>query len=249
MELELLNNPYSTCSQKVRLTLYEKGISFTDTRLDFRKREHLSKEYLKLNPNGVVPTLLHDDRPIVDSSVIMEYLDEQFPDRPLTPSNSYDRARMRAWLRYIEEVPTAAIRVPSFNKVFVRHSRDLSDEDRAENAAVRPLRKHFYQKMGRDGFEEGEYDASLDRLRQTLERMEAALADQDWLLGDDLTLADYCVVPTIDRMEDLGLRHLWADLPNVSRWWSAIRARPAFRKTYPNGARLSDIYEDIERPT
>jgi glutathione S-transferase len=79
MALELLNNPYSTCSQKVRLTLHEKGIPFTDTRLDFRKKEHLSPAYLKLNPNGVVPTLLHDGRPVIDSSVIMEYLDEQFP--------------------------------------------------------------------------------------------------------------------------------------------------------------------------
>jgi glutathione S-transferase len=103
--------------------------------------------------------------------------------------------------------------------------------------------------MGRDGFDASEYDASLDRLRQTLERMEAALAVHDWLLGDDLTLADYCVVPTIDRMEDLGLGHLWADLPAVTRWWAAIQARPAFAKTYPTGARLSDIYADIERPT
>lgn len=249
MALELLNNPYSTCSQKVRLTLHEKDIPFTDTRLDFRKKEHLSPEYLKLNPNGVVPTLVHDGRPVIDSSVIMEYLDEQFPDHPLIPTDSYDRARMRGWLRYIEEVPTTAIRIPSFNRVFVRHSRDLSEADRVDNAAVRPLRKHFYQRMGRDGFDEAEYDASIDRLRQTLERMHTALAGNDWLLGNDLTLADYCVVPTIDRMVDLGLGHLWADLRNVARWWSAIQARPAFRKTYPKGARLSDLYDDIERPT
>lgn len=249
MALELLNNPYSTCSQKVRLTLHEKGIPFTDTRLDFRKKDHLRPAYLKLNPNGVVPTLVHDGRPVIDSSVIMEYLDEQFPDHPLTPTDSYERARMRAWLRYIEEVPTAAIRVPSFNRVFVRHSRDLTEADRADNAAIRPLRKHFYQRMGRDGFDEAEYNASLDRLRQTLERMDAALVENDWLLGDDLTLADYCVVPTIDRMVDLGLGHLWPDLPNVTRWWAAIQARPAFRKTYPEGARLSDLYDDIERPT
>lgn len=245
MVLELLNNPYSTCSQKVRLTLYEKGIPFTDTRLDFRKKEHLSPEYLKLNPNGVVPTLLDNGRPVVDSSVIMEYLDEQYPDMPLAPADPYGRAQVRAWLRYLEEVPTTAIRVPSFNKVFVRHSRNLSDADRAENAAVRPLRKHFYQKMGRDGFDDAEYQASLDRLRQTLERMEAALVQHDWLAGDALTLADFCVVPTIDRMEDLKLGALWSDLSGVQRWWTAIRARPAYTSTYPTGARLSDIYDDL----
>lgn len=249
MALELLNNPYSTCSQKVRLTLYEKDIPFTDTRLDFRKKEHLSPEYLKLNPNGVVPTLLDDGRPVVDSSVIMEYLDEAYPERRLTPPDAYGRAQVRAWLRFIEEVPTTAIRVPSFNKAFVRHSSGLSDEDRAENANIRPLRKHFYRKMGRKGFADEEYDASLDRLRQTLARMQGALADHEWLTGGALTLADYCVVPTIDRMQDLGLDDLWTDLPGVQRWWAAIRARPAFASTYPKGARLSDIYEDLRRPS
>lgn len=247
MALELLNNPYSTCSQKVRLTLYEKGIPFTDTRLDFRKKDHLTPAYLKLNPNGVVPTLLDDGRPVIDSSVIMEYLDEEYPDHPLAPADAYGRARVRAWLRYLEEVPTTAIRVPSFNKVFVRHSRDMTEEDRAENAEIRPLRKHFYQKMGRDGFDDMEYQASLDRLRQTLERMEAALTQHDWLVGNALTLADFCVVPTIDRMDDLGLGDLWSDLPGVTRWWSAIQARSAYANTYPTGARLSDIYDDLRR--
>lgn len=248
MALELLNNPYSTCSQKVRLTLHEKGLSFADTRLDFRKKEHLSPEYLKLNPNGVVPTLLDDGRPVVDSSVIMEYLEERFPDTPLAPADAYGRAQMRAWLRFLEEVPTTAIRVPSFNRVFVRHSRDLSEEERAENAEIRPLRKHFYQKMGRDGFDDTEHQASLDRLRQTVERMEGALQKHEWLVGDALTLADFCVVPTIDRMEDLGLADTWSDLAGVTRWWRAVQERPAFAKTYASGARLSDIYEDLQSP-
>ena len=127
--LELLNNPISTCSQKVRLTLHEKGIPFTDTRIDFRRKEHLTPEYLAINPDGVVPSLLHDGRAVLDSSVIMEYLDEVFPDVPLSPPDPYGRAKMRKWLRFIEEVPTVAIRIPSFNQVFVRHRKNLSDED------------------------------------------------------------------------------------------------------------------------
>ena len=59
--LKLLNFPQSTCSQKVRLTLWEKSLDFEDRPLNSAKREHLQDWYLKLNPNGVVPTLLHDD--------------------------------------------------------------------------------------------------------------------------------------------------------------------------------------------
>ncbi|WP_375174681.1 glutathione S-transferase family protein [Pseudooceanicola sp.] len=245
--LELLNNPISTCSQKVRLTLHEKGIPFTDTTLNFRKKDHLSPEYLKLNPDGVVPTLLHDGRPVCDSSVIMEYLDEVFPATPLSPTNPYDRAKMRKWLRFIEEVPTAAIRIPSFNKVFVRHRRDLSQEDLDKDTKARTLRKTFYEEMGRDGFSDAREAESLERLRETVTRMDGALADKDWLCGP-LTLADFCVVPTIDRMRDLGLAPIWDDLPNFARWWTAMQDRPAYRATYYEGTRVSDIYPDLKEP-
>ena len=64
-----------------------------------------------------------------------------------------------------------------------------------------------------------------------------------WLMGDDLTLADYCMVPTIDRMNDLGLAELWADHALVSAWFGRVRERPAFEKTYYRGTRLSEIYD------
>jgi glutathione S-transferase len=73
--IELFHAHISTCSQKVRLCLAEKGLAWTDHPLDFAKAEHLTPAYLALNPNGVVPTLVHDGRPVIDSSVICEYLE------------------------------------------------------------------------------------------------------------------------------------------------------------------------------
>ena len=107
------NAPQSTCSQKVRYTMAEKGLPFVEHKLKLFKNEQLRPEYLKLNPNGVVPTLVHDGRPIVDSSVIMEYLDAMHPESSLTPRDAEQRARMRAWTRFFEEVPTVAVRFPS----------------------------------------------------------------------------------------------------------------------------------------
>jgi len=244
--LELLNNPISTCSQKVRLTLHEKGLAFTDTKIDFRKKEHLTPQYLALNPDGVVPTLLHDGAPVCDSSVIMEYLDEVFPEVPLSPPTPLGRAKMRKWLRFIEEVPTAAIRIPSFNKVFIRHRRDLSEADLAKDTGARTLRRTFYEEMGRHGFTEARLEESLERLRETVDRMDRTLTDSEWLCGDQLTLADFCVVPTIDRMRDLRLDGIWDGRANFERWWQAIQSRPAFAKTYAPGSRVSDIYEDLK---
>ncbi|MEO3388563.1 glutathione S-transferase family protein [Mesorhizobium sp. CAU 1741] len=244
--IELLNNAYSTCSQKVRLCLHEKQLEFRDTQLDFRKNEHLAPEYLALNPNGVVPTLVHDGQPIVDSSVIMEYLEEVFPQVPLSPATPVTRADMRAWLRFFEEVPTAAIRVPSFSTIFVRHFADLDDDAFDAAAKARPLRTHFYQKMGRTGFSDDEVDASFKALSQTIERMQKRLAGNAWLCGERLTLADLCVYPSFDRMADLGHASMWADAPDVDRWFEALRARPSYPATYYQGSRLSHRYPELQ---
>ena len=246
MTLKLLNFSQSTCSQKVRLTLWEKGLDFADRPLNSAQREHLQDWYLKLNPNGVVPTLLHDDAVIIDSSVIIEYLDEVFPEKSLTPADPVGRAHMRKWLRYFEEVPTPAIRVPSFNQYLSKRFDKLSQEEFDTFVDNHPIRKQFYKKMRKEkGFDDRETDSAVDRLRQTVERMEKGLAASGgpWLMGEQLTLADYCITPTLDRMDDLGLSSIWADCPLVCAWFERIKARPAYAKTYYAKTRLSEIYD------
>ena len=75
----------STCSQKVRFVLAEKGLPWQGRVLNLRRFEHLSDEFLALNPDGLVPVLLHDGFKLRESTVINAYLDEVFPDPPLTP--------------------------------------------------------------------------------------------------------------------------------------------------------------------
>ena len=94
--LELYSAPQSTCSQKVRLTLAEKNLNFVEHKMKLFQNDQLKPEYLKLNPNGVVPTLVDDGTPIIDSSVIMEYLDEVYPEIALSPAEPKQRAHMRA---------------------------------------------------------------------------------------------------------------------------------------------------------
>jgi glutathione S-transferase len=238
--IELYNAPVSTCSQKVRMALWEKDLSWQDRQISFQKNDHLSDWYLAINPNGVVPSLVHDGRTVIDSSVINEYLEDTFPERPLRPKSAIDAAHMREWRQYIDEVPTVAIRYPSFNAAFVHIWQDMSEEEHAKYVDRRPLRKHFYRRMGRDGFPKEDVDAALDMLRMTVERMQAALEKFEWLANDAFTLADISMMPNIVRMDDLGLAHLWADLPKVADWYGRVQARPAFEKTY--SARSRDIH-------
>jgi glutathione S-transferase len=242
MALELYHALQSTCSQKVRIALAEKNLDWVDHRVNLGKNEQLRPEYLRLNPNGVVPTLVHDGNVVIDSSVILEYLDEVFPTPSLTPADPVRRAQMRAWMRFLEEVPTAAIRVPSFHMALATRFNALEETEFHKNEAdVRPLRKNFYRRMGPKGFSEEDVAAALDELKRTVDRMETALAKGPWLLGDDYTLADVIVTPSIDRMNDLGLSAMWAQRPRVAAWYARMQARPAFTKAYMPGSRLSEF--------
>jgi glutathione S-transferase len=240
--LELYHALTSTCSQKVRMCLAEKDLDWVDRRVNLAASENLTPAYLALNPHGVVPTLVHEGQVVVDSSVICEYLDEVFPYPRLTPDNPVLRARMRAWMRFLEEVPTAAIRVPSFHMALARRYDGFDAERFREQVAdVRPLRKHFYRRMGVHGFSREDVEASLDELKRTLARMQEALANGPWLMGQDFTLADIVVMPAIDRLADLGLAGMWEDhFPGVREWYARLQARPSFAKAYAPGSRLSE---------
>ena len=244
-KLVLYHAPHSTCSQKVRLVLHEKGLPFEDIRIDLSKKEQLRSEYLAINPNGVVPTLVDDGTPIIESSVICEYLDEKYPHNPLVPADFVERARMRAWTHYIEEVAVAAIRVPSFNRAFLsRFEHQNQEQFEEEEIGPRPIRRELFQRMGSPkGFSKQEIDRSLEQLSETCRRMDAAIARKGpWLLGEQFTLADVLVMPSIDRMADLGLSHIWeGKYPRVSEWYERLRARPAFKATYFRGSRVSEI--------
>jgi glutathione S-transferase len=236
--LELYNTSVSTCSQKVRLALAEKDLEFTDRQVSLRNNEQLSDWYLKLNPNGVVPTLVHDGRAVIDSSVINEYLEESFPEVPLLPREPWLRARAREWRQYIDEVPTHAIRIPSFNAFIVpQWGKDRTWAATRQEKA--PLRKSLYKRLGPDGYPKEDLDDAMEKLRQTVERMDASLKEGPWLAGGQFTLADISMTPNMVRLYDLGRTDLWKDLPQVVDWFERVQRRPSFARAYYAGSRMS----------
>ena len=106
--LELYHGTTSVCAQKVRLTLAEKGLEWQSHLLELNG-DHLTPEYLKFNPNGVVPTLVHDGTIIVESTVIIHYLDDLFPDPPLMPRAPLDRTRAHLFKLMDEYIHPACI--------------------------------------------------------------------------------------------------------------------------------------------
>jgi glutathione S-transferase len=248
MSFTLYNAPQSTCSQRVRFVLNAKALPFEEKKLDLLAGDQLKPDYLALNPNGVVPTLDHDGTIVVDSSVIIEYLDEVAPKpQSFTPTNPAKRAHMRALMRFIDEMPAAAVRVPTFNLAFLPRFAAMSEEEFQAFAESKPLRKEFMLTMGRKGFPEKDMEAARQRLRRTYERMDTELAKSGgpWLLGQDISLADISLMPAIVRMADLGADTAWQDLPRVQRWYDAIRAHPAFKPTYYPGSLLTERFPHL----
>ncbi len=100
--LYLYHGTTSVCAIKVRLTLAEKALPWQGEVLWLQRGDQYRPDYLKLNPNAVVPTLVHDGTVIIEATVIMEYLDETFPDIPLMPRDPYARSQVRLWLKRVD---------------------------------------------------------------------------------------------------------------------------------------------------
>jgi glutathione S-transferase len=247
-EFVLYNAPQSTCSQRVRFVMNAKGLPFEEHKLDLFAGDQLKPQYLAINPNGVVPALVHEGVPIIDSAVIIEYLDELRPEvAPLRPKRLKDIAAMRSLMRFIDEVPTPAIRVPSYNLAFLPHFQKMSEAEFQALADSKPLRREFLLTMGRTGFPQAEMDGAMGRLARGVARMDETIraSGGPWLMGERITLADIAVMPVIVRMDDINLGTMWADKPAIARWFDLIRGQAAFGPTYYPGSLLTEKYPHL----
>jgi glutathione S-transferase len=91
------------CTRKVFLTLIEKHRPWTSEHIDLFNNEQYRPEHLKLNLKVVAPTLIHEGRAIIESTVFCEYLDQTFPEPSLVPASAYERSQMRSWSKHINE--------------------------------------------------------------------------------------------------------------------------------------------------
>lgn len=249
-EFTLYNAPQSTCSQRVRYTLHAKGCWFDEVKLDLFSGDQLRPEYLAINPNGVVPTLIHQGTPIIDSAVIMEYLEDIFPDvEPLRPADPKGAAGLRAMMRFIDEVPTPAIRIPSYNLAFLPHFQAMTEEEFQALCDSKPLRREFLMRMGKTGFSQEDMREATGRLKRGVDRISSWLKDSGgpWLMGEDLTLADIAVMPVMVRMEDINLGDFWSALPAVETWYQELKHTAPFKQTYYHGSLLTEKYPHLAR--
>lgn len=249
-EFILFNAPQSTCSQRVRYLLHAKGVAFEEHKLDLFAGDQLKTEYLAINPNGVVPTLVHDGQAIIDSAVILEYLEDILPDNPsFRPDDPVAVAEMRSQMRFIDEVPTPAIRVPSYNLAFLPHFQAMSEKEFQDLCDSKPLRREFLMKMGRTGFPDKDMDEALGCLQRGIDRMAQYLENSGgpWLYGDTMSLSDLAIMPVVVRMDDINLGNLWDKYPAINSWFELIQETTPYKATYYQGSLLTEKYPHLAR--
>ena len=228
--IELYHAWNSTCSQKVRICLEEKGIPWTGHVLNLRRFDQVRPEFLAINPAAMVPVLVDDGVKVTESRIINEYLEDAYPAIPLLPRSAAGRARVRAWTKYVDDVLTEAVKIPSFMKNIRPHTQQMSDAEL--DAAVRNMpdrgKAERWRRAAREGYSEAEIRPSVDLLADMLDRMERALAAGPWLSGDMYTLADVDIAPFVQRLVQIDLEGMIAQRPAVAAWHARINSRPAF---------------------
>ena len=227
--LELYHNINSVCAQKVRVALAEKELAYQEHLIDLRGGQ-FDPAYMKLNPNAVVPTLVHDGKPVIESSVILYYLDEAFPQVSLMPSDPHLRARVRQFNKLIDEYVHNSCTILTFATAFRPWFAGLTGEQVEARLAKSPSkqRTEYKRDVALHGLESRYAKDALGYHLKMLAWMEAALAEGLWLAGKAFSLADAAVIPYILRLDLLKLDKLLK--PAVKEWYARMRARASVKK-------------------
>jgi glutathione S-transferase len=228
--LELYDNTNSVCAQKVRIALKEKGREPHLHLLTLRGDQN-EAAYLKLNPNGVVPTLVHDGKPIVESSLILYYIDEVFPNPPLMPNEPLLRFTVRKYNKLIDEYLHNACTILTFATAFRSRFLDTLREIWMAEISKAPLKRRAEYKRSviEHGLESQFVADAVEQHKKLLSWMGDSLKEGAYLAGSRFSNADCAVIPYILRLELLKLDRMWDSHSAIAEWWARMRERPSVK--------------------
>ncbi|TMA40033.1 MAG: glutathione S-transferase family protein [Deltaproteobacteria bacterium] len=232
--MTLYDSPGSPCARRVRAVLLEKGIAWTTRLVDLTRLEQKRPEYLALNPNGVVPTLVHGDRVVYESNVITEYLDDVFPEPPLYPQDPWARAQAKMWQAF-ELAMAKEFRPLMYLRVIGPYDRLRSREEvlaDARRSTDDPAHLDWVRRVYDDEVVSPTEVRHLESLLlQRLDRLEAALPGRDWLVGGRYSIADLSVAPRVQMYPMVQLPLAPERHRRVCDWLGRLAARPSFARS------------------
>lgn len=231
--VELYHFWSSVCSIKVRMALEAKGVKWTSRYIDLFSFDQLTPEYLAINPDGVVPTLVDNGKVVGESTIINEYIDDAFDGPSLRPADPYALARMRQFVRICDE-GLPAIALPTMVQyVAPKLKNRWGAEELEKRVGDRPTQflKDAHRK-GLDGVLTDEERADCTaKIESILDRMESELAHGGEYLFGDLSLGDIAVAPYLFRLSALGQTRFWSEglRPRTAAWFGRIQKLESFQ--------------------
>lgn len=231
-DLVLYHNDMSTCAAKVRSLLAEKGIAYTGVHLNLRAGDAQKPDYVKLNPNQVVPTLVHDGVAVIESNVILEYVEDVWSDLPMRPAAATARARMRLWMKQLDEDVHTATAVVSACIAF-RHQhlqRDPAEMSAWLAGMVDAAKRDRTRQAIEMGVDAPGFPPAVRRFEKLLSDMNSALAGDAWLAGDTYSLADITYSPYMQRLLHLGFEDRIAARPRLAAWVERLFGTKGFQE-------------------
>jgi glutathione S-transferase len=231
----------SPCAQKVRIVLAEKSLPWTAHTVNLAEKENLQPEYLKLNPLGVVPTLVHAGKPVIESSIICEYLNDQYPDINLSPADAYQRSQMRFWMKHVDVKLHPACGALQWPLIMRPGMLSKSEEERDRLLAQIPEkpRRERQKRLVKMGLDAPDVMDAVKTYRSTILQMEDVLKNQKWMVGEAFSLADICLAPYFQTLEQFGWNEMYAGCPNVQDWFQRCQQRSSYKQA------VSDDFSDV----
>lgn len=231
--ITLYHNDMSACAQKVRFALAEKKLDWLSIELNLRAGEQQHPDYLKINPKGLVPALVHNASVVVESNIILDYINEAFPEPPLLPEHPLERARVRWWMKRLDDGLHLDLAALSFGLAFRHQLKAACGSDDAVRKHIDAVPDPYLREVERQvvdlGVHSPRFAMALAQFDHLLEDLEKELSQRVWLGGDTLGLADIAYAPYATRLDHLQLSPLWDHRPAFSDWYTRLRANEGYQ--------------------
>jgi len=231
---------------------YEKGVAFESRSVDLLGFDQHSPEYLKINPNGTIPSMVHDGVLVAESTAMMEYIDARFEGPPLRPADPFERWRMRWWCRFFDQFVGPSVSMIGWSFFVGPAMRGRDPEEMKARIARIPLkeRRVAWSKAIYGTFSPEELAESRRRIALGIEHLEGALRERPWVAGMTYSIADI-----VGFNMFAGLPMMSPDVandqknPRLMRWLREIYRRPAARKSLELGrTEMMRRYAHLESP-
>src|SRR5262245_25209252 len=242
--LELYHAEPVANSMKCLHCLKEKGLDFVSHYIDLLRFEQHRPEFVRINPNGQVPVLVHDGAIITESTVINEYLDEVFPAVPLRPADPVERAMMRIFSKFVDEYFCPALSMWGWHILVRRVAQRLAREDLEEILGRIPLREQRdkWATVAGESFTEAQLEDSRRKVGVSIDKLEAILGQSPWIAGRGYSLADINAYPMV-----AGSRRIFPEIlngkvaPRSWAWLEGVEARPATQAALAMPNKVPDV--------